>query len=74
MMELSKIIMNIDAYRAQQQGYGHPLQLFMSIKVRKEEKTHGENRPSRKDKPQNLNMYSTYIFIHLNELVELLLI
>ena len=32
----------------------HPLQLFMSRKVRKEEKTHGENPPSRNDKEQNL--------------------
>ena len=38
---------NIDAYRAQQQGYGHPLTIIMSKKVRKEEKPHGENFPSR---------------------------
>ena len=44
---------NIDAYRAQQQGYGHPLRIIMSRKVRKEEKPHGENPPSRKDKAQN---------------------
>ena len=49
---------NIDAYRAQQQGYGHPLTIIMSKKVRKEEKTHGENPPSRKDKAQNLK----YVF------------
>ena len=28
MVELSEIIKNIDVYRVQQQGYGHPLQLF----------------------------------------------
>ena len=41
MMFMFEIIKNIDAYRAQQQSYGHPLQLFMSMKVRKEEKPHG---------------------------------
>ena len=54
MMELFEIAINIDAYRAQQQGYGHPLQLFMYRKVRKEEKPHGENLPSREHKAQNL--------------------
>ena len=54
MIELPEIIRNIDAYREQQQGYGHPLQLFMSIKVRKEAKPYGENPLSRKDKAQNL--------------------
>ena len=44
----------MDAYRAQQQGYGHPLTIIMLRKVRKEAKTHGENPPSRKDKAQNL--------------------
>ena len=53
MMYLSEIIINIDAYRAQQQGYDYPLQLFMSKKVRKEAKPHGENPPSRKDRVQN---------------------
>ena len=41
MMDISEIIINIDAYRSQQQGhYGHRLQLFTSRKVRKEEKLH----------------------------------
>ena len=40
-------VKNMDAYRAQQQGYGHPLAIIMSIKVRKEAKPHGENPPSR---------------------------
>ena len=43
----------MDAYRYRQQGYGHPLTIIMSRKVRKEEKPHGENTPSRKDKAQN---------------------
>ena len=38
--------MHIDAYRAQQQGYGHPLTIIMTRKVRKEAKPHGENPPS----------------------------
>ena len=33
----------IYAYRAQQQGYGHPFTIIMSRKVRKEAKPHGEN-------------------------------
>ena len=65
---------NIGVYRAQQQGYGHPLQLFMSRKVRKDVKPYGENPPSRKDNTQNLkNMSSTYLYLHLNELNELFL-
>ena len=47
---------NIDAYRAQQQGYGHFLTIIMSRKVRKEAKPHGENPPSRKDKTQNFEL------------------
>ena len=44
-------------------------------KVRKEEKPHGENPPSRKDNAQNLNkIYSIGIYLHLNELNELLLV
>ena len=33
MMFLYEIYMHIGVYRAHQQGYGHPLQLFMSRKV-----------------------------------------
>ena len=47
---------NMDAYRAQQQGYGHPLTIIMSTKVRKEAKPHGENHPSRKEKSQNFEI------------------
>ena len=50
MMDISEIIINIYLYRSQQEGYGHPLQLFLSRKVRKEAKPHGENCPSRKEK------------------------
>ena len=66
---------NMDAYRAQHQGYGHPLTIIMSRKVRKEAKPHGENPPSRKHKAQNFwnNMSSTYPYIHLNQLSQLLL-
>ena len=48
----------MDAYRAEQQGYGQPLTIIMSKKPRKEAKPHGENSPSRKDmkgKPKMLN-------------------
>ena len=38
-MDLSEIIINIELYRAQQQGYGHPLQLFMSRKDEERGKT-----------------------------------
>ena len=48
--------MHRGAYREKQQGCGHPLQLFMSRKVRKEAKPHGENPPSRKDKAQNFEI------------------
>ena len=52
--------MHMDAYRVQQQDYGHPLTIIMSKKLRKEEKPHGENPPSRKDtrgKPKMLNCW-----------------
>ena len=65
---------NIGVYRAHQQSYGHPLTIIMSKKLRKDAKPHGENPPSRKDKAQNLNkMSSIGIYLHLNELNELLL-
>ena len=48
----------MDACRAQQTIYDHPLPIIMSRKVRKEAKPHGENPPSRKDKAQNLK----YVF------------
>ena len=65
----------MDAYRAQQQGYGHPLTIIMSRKVTKEAKPHGENPPSRKEKAQIFwnNMSSTYPYLHLNELTEIIL-
>ena len=47
---------NIDAYRAQLQGYGHPLTIIMFKKVRKEAKPHGKTPPSRKDKAQNFEI------------------
>ena len=50
MIVCQNIWMHMDAYRAQQQGYGHPLRIIMSRKVRKEKKPHGENPPSRKEK------------------------
>ena len=43
---------------AQKQGNGHPLQFILSKELRKEEKPHGENPPSRNDmkgKPKILN-------------------
>ena len=46
-------VKNIGPYRAQQQGYAHPLTIIMSKKMRKEEKPHGENPPSKKEKAQN---------------------
>ena len=64
---------NIDAYRAQQQGYGHPFTIIMSRKVRKEEKPHGKILPQERKRHGILNMYSKYIHIHFNELNEQLL-
>ena len=43
-----KNIINIYVYRAQQQGYGHPLQFILSKNLRKEAKPHGENPPSKR--------------------------
>ena len=47
---------NIDSYRTEHQGYGHPLTIIMSRKVRKEEKPHGKSTPSRKDKAQKFEI------------------
>ena len=47
MMVWKKEWMHMDAYRAQQQGYGHPLTIIMYRKVKKKAKPHGENPPSR---------------------------
>ena len=66
--------MHIGAYRAQQQGYGPPLQLFMSRKVRKREKHMEKTLPQERKRKKLNKMYSTYIFIHLNKLSELLMI
>ena len=61
--------MHIGAYRSQKQGYGHPLQLFMSIKVRKEAKTHGEKHPSRKDNAQKIKKHVLNMYLYSLELV-----
>ena len=44
----------MDAYRAQQQGYGHPLTIIHVQKDEERGKPHGKNPPSRKDKAHNL--------------------
>ena len=62
--------MLIGAYRDQQQGYEHPLQLFMSKKVRKEEKPHGENPPSRKEKEQKIEQNAFNIYLYSLEWAE----
>ena len=59
MMEYLQNIININVYRDQQNGYGHPLELFLPEKLRKEEKLHGENPPSGKEKAQ----YEQHVFI-----------
>ena len=59
MIEYLKNIRNIDVYRTQQQGYGHPLTIIMSKKMRKEARPHGENPPSIKEKEK----YEKHVFI-----------
>ena len=48
MFDFVMVCQNIGVYMAQQQGYGHPLTIIMSKKLRKEAKPHAENPPSRK--------------------------
>ena len=50
--------MHIGVYGAQQQGYGHPLQLFMSIKSEERGKTTWGEPPLRKEKAHKLK----YVF------------
>ena len=67
------MIKNMDAYRDHQKGYGHPLIIIMSRKVRKEAKPHGQNLPQDRKRHKIWNMSSTYIHLHFNELTELFL-
>ena len=48
--------MHMDAYRAQQQVYGHPLTIIMSKRMRKDAKPHGENPPQRNDMRGKIKM------------------
>ena len=72
-MDLYKIIINIDAYRDQQQGYGHPLQLFCPENLGKRKNHMGKLVPQERTRKNMKNMYLLCIFIHLNELTQLLL-
>ena len=66
---------NIGVYRSQQQGYGHPLTIIMPQKSEERGKTTWGKSSLKKGQGKNLNnMSSTYIYIHLNELSELLLV
>ena len=65
MMFMYEIIRNIDLYRVQQQGYGHPLTIIMSKKIRKEAKPHEENPPSRKDMRGKKNVELLLILIQI---------
>ena len=63
MMVCQKIHMHMDAYRAQQQGYGHPLTIIMSRKVRKEAKPHGEKSSLKIGQGIEFEMCLQHIFI-----------
>ena len=58
-------MVHIGVYRAQKQGYGHPLQLFMSRKYEERGKTTWGKYSLKKGKAQNLK----YVFNKLNELL-----
>ena len=60
-MTLWWYVKNIGVYRAKQQGYGDPLTIIMSKKLRKEEKPHGKNPPSRKDIRGKQKKWSTIV-------------
>ena len=64
----------MDAYRAQQQGYGHPLTI---IHVQKDEQrgktTWGKSSLKKGQGTKFEIMSSTYIYLQFNELNELLL-
>ena len=72
---MSEIIRNIDAYRAHQQGYGHPLQLFKSKKVEERGKTTWGKSSLKKGKGTNFEIsLQLCIYLHFNELNELILV
>ena len=62
---------NIDAYRAQQQDYGHPL--LCPEKLGKRQNHMGKILPQDRTGHKIWNVSLTYIHLHFNELTELLL-
>ena len=67
--------MHIGAYRDQQQGYGHPLTIIHVQKAEERGKTTWGKSSLKKGQGTKFlnNMSSTYTYIYLNELNELLL-
>ena len=67
--------MHIGAYRAQQQGYGHHLQLFMSKKDEERGKTTwGKSYLNKGQGTTFETCLQLCIYLHFNELNELLLV
>ena len=54
--------MHIGVYRSQQQGYGHPLQLFMSRKVEERNKTKWGKYSLKKGHRTNFEMFLQQFF------------
>ena len=55
--------MHISVYRAYQQGYGHPLQLFMSRKDEERDKTTWGKSSLKKGQGTKFEICLQYIFI-----------
>ena len=63
----------MDAYRAQKQGYGHPLTIIMSKSWGNRQNHMGKILPQERTRNKIWDMSSKYIHLEFNELNELLL-
>ena len=67
-------MVHIGVYRAQQQGYGHPLTIWLCPKKWGKRQNHmGKILPQDRIRHKIWNMSSTYLHIHFDYLNELLL-
>ena len=63
---------NLDVYRAQQQNYGHPLTIIVQKSEERGKITWGKSS-LKIGQDTKFEMSSTYLHLHFNELIELLL-
>ena len=68
-----EVSIKIDPYSAQQQGYGHPLQLFMSRKAEERGKTTWGKPTFKKGQGTKFEIFlQLCLYLHFNELMNYL--